>query len=288
MMVSEELKRGAEYLLEAGIEHYRLESEILLSHVLQVPREKLYVHDKLEIKGGDYERWASVLDERKQKKPIAYILGKKEFMSMDFLVDENVLIPRPETELIVEKVLSIANGKKDYEWQIIDLGTGSGNLAISLAHYLPRSKIWATDISEKALEVARTNAEKNGSGNRVNFLHGDWFTAIKGWHLEREVDFVVSNPPYLTYAEMRSLPPDVRYEPEIALDGGEDGLKFYEKIISDSLLFLKKGGTLFLEIGARQKNEIVDLMNKSGRFCNTKITKDYSGFDRIIAARANG
>lgn len=288
MMVSEELKRGAEYLLEAGIEHYRLESEILLSHVLQMPREKLYVHDKLEIKGGDYARWTSVLNERKRKKPIAYILGRKEFMSMDFWVDDRVLIPRPETELIIERVLSVADGKEDYEWQIVDLGTGSGNLAISLAYYLPESKIWATDISEKALEVARTNAERNGSGNRVNFLRGDWFAATEGWHLEREVDFVVSNPPYLTYVEMRSLPPDVRYEPEIALDGGEDGLKFYEKIIGDSLRFLKKGGTLFLEIGVRQKDEVVDLINKSGGFCNTKITKDYSGFDRVIEARANG
>lgn len=288
MRVWEELKRGAEYLSQAGIEHYQLESEILLSHVLQMPREKLYIHDELEIKCEDYARWASVLNERKRKKPIAYILGKKEFMSMDFLVDENVLIPRPETELIVEKVLSITNGKKDYQWQIVDLGTGSGNLAVSLAYYLLNGKIWATDVSEKALGIAKINAERNNVGNRIEFLCGSWFVPLESSGLGGKMDFVLSNPPYLTREEMCTLPKDVEYEPELALDGGNDGLKFYGGIINDSLRFLKKGGALFLEIGARQKNGVVDLINKSGGFYDTKITKDYSGFDRIIVARANG
>ncbi|MFH1287952.1 MAG: peptide chain release factor N(5)-glutamine methyltransferase [bacterium] len=285
MKVKEELKKGAEYLLQAGVEHYQLESEILLAHTLQIPREGLYIHDELEIKHESYTRWISVLNERKKKKPIAYILGRKEFMSMDFLVDEKVLIPRPETEFIVEKVIELTTAKRNFPWRIVDLGTGSGNMTVSLLNYLTESLVFAIDISNDALMIAKSNAKRYKVENRAIFFQGNWFSPLEGKHLEKKMDFIISNPPYLTQAEMNSLPPDVEYEPKIALDGGNDGLKFYEGIINNSLRFLKEEGVLFLETGIRQKDRVLGLIKESKGYFDAEVIKDYSGFDRIVVAQ---
>ncbi|MDD5773654.1 MAG: peptide chain release factor N(5)-glutamine methyltransferase [bacterium] len=282
IILEEELKKGSEYLLRAGIKQYRLEAEILLSHILKISRQKLYIQNEMEIMDRDYAGWMSLLAERKTLKPIAYILGRKEFMSMDFLVDENVLIPRPETEFIIEKILEIIKDKKIFPWWIVDLGTGSGNITVSLLNSLTESLVFAIDISDNALTVAKKNAEKYKVENRAVFFQGDWFAPLEEKHLEEKMDFIVSNPPYLTKGEMNSLPPDVEYEPKIALDGGDEGMNFYEGIINNSLRFLKKGGYLFLEIGIRQKKNIIDIIKRSEGYSDVEVIKDYAGYDRII------
>ncbi|MEW6086748.1 MAG: peptide chain release factor N(5)-glutamine methyltransferase [bacterium] len=284
IILKEELKKGAEYLLHAGIKHYQLESEILLSHILEVSREKLHIRDEADILDEKYAKWMSVLAERKKLRPIAYLLGKKEFMSMDFFVDENVLIPRPETEFLVEKVQELARDKRNFPWWIIDLGAGSGNIAVSLLKHLNEGLVFATDISGDALKVAKKNAEKHNVENRIVFFEGCWFLPFEGKNLEGKMDFIVSNPPYLTRVEMDSITPDVGYEPKKALYGGEDGLRFYPGIINGALKFLKPGGYLILEIGVEHKEKILNLIDNGG-YDKPEVIKDYSGFDRVIAVR---
>ena len=285
IILEEEIKKGSEFLFRAGIKQYRLEAEILLSHILRVSRQKLYIQNEMEIMDAEYTGWMTILSERKKLKPIAYILGRKEFMSMDFFVDENVLIPRPETEFIVEKILKIVKDRKKFPWWIIDLGVGSGNITVSLLNYLPESLVFSTDICGNALTVAKKNAGKYKVENRAVFFQGDWFSPLEGKHLEAKLDFIVSNPPYLTESDMASLPPDVEYEPKIALSGGDKGMEYYDGIINNSLRFLKKEGYLFLEIGIRQKENILDLIKKSKGYSDIEIIKDYAGFDRIVVAK---
>jgi release factor glutamine methyltransferase len=185
----------------------------------------------------------------------------------------------------VEKILEIIKDKKNFPWWIVDLGTGSGNITVSLLNYLTESLVFAVDISDNALTVAKKNAEKYKAENRAVFFQGDWFLPLEGKRLEGKMDFIVSNPPYLTESEMNSLPPDVEYEPKIALDGGDEGMKFYKGIINNSLRFLKKDGYLFLEIGIRQKESILDLIKRSEGYSDIEVLKDYAGFDRIVIAK---
>jgi release factor glutamine methyltransferase len=206
--------------------------------------------------------------------PLQYILGSKEFYGINFLVNENVLIPRPETELIVDHIIKEYKGK---DVKILDIGTGSGAIAISLATNLKRSKIEAVDISKKALEVAMENAKLLNVSERISFTQSDIFSTINS----NDYDCIVSNPPYISEREMRSLPTNVKKEPKLALYGGLDGLEFYKRIVDKSISYLKDGGLLIFEIGCNQGKSVSELMQQKG-FGNVKIKKDFNNLDRIV------
>jgi release factor glutamine methyltransferase len=208
-------------------------------------------------------------------------------MGYSFKVDPRVYIPRPETEILVEKVLEVASLPKGREFMGVDLGTGCGNIAITLAKQLARSKIWAVDISSESLEVARYNARLHHVDKRVEFLRGDLFIPLTGLGLERRVDLVISNPPYVTSTQMRNLPPEVRKEPKVALEGGEDGLSIHRRIIWQAPHFLNRTGLLALEIGCGQVKIIKDLISAQPQLSPPRIFPDYQGKKRVVLTRRN-
>lgn len=213
--------------------------------------------------------------------PIQYVMGRTQFCGLDFLVSEDVLIPRPETEMLVDTVLEVIKGarRKGKGLSILDLGTGAGNIAITLTKSSENCKIIASDISEKALEVARKNAILNKISGRVEFIKSDLFNDIEG-----EFDIIVSNPPYVSRPEFNTLQKEVLMEPRIAIDGGEDGLDFYRKIISAAPRHIKDGGYLIFEIGYGQKTAITEIL-KDASFDIFKMKKDFNRIDRVVVAR---
>jgi len=206
--------------------------------------------------------------------PLQYVLGSQEFYGLDFLVNESVLIPRPETEIIVEFIINKYKGK---DVKILDIGTGSGAIAVSLAKNLTKSCVDAIDISNNALAVAKQNAKLNMVEERINFIESNLFSNVGSY----DYDCIVSNPPYISASEMKVLPLNVTKEPKLALYGGIDGLDFYKKIINKSADFLKVEGMLIFEIGYKQGKEVSMLMQKKG-FINVEIKKDFNNLDRIV------
>lgn len=227
--------------------------------------------------------------------PIQYVIGKTEFCGIDLAVDERVLIPRPETELLVEKAAALAFSRGGTQ-EILDLCTGSGNIAIALMARLgsqsalipvegltksiTNCRIVASDISEGALEVARANASRNGAAGRIEFVKSDLFTDVKG-----SFDIIVSNPPYISGPEFGTLQKEVLREPRVALYGGIDGLDFYRNIFSRLHLYLKPDGRIILEIGYGQLDAIMDIIRQGGRFETAEVIKDWRGIDRVVVVR---
>ena len=253
------------------------EAELLFSEVLGCDRIDLYL-DKAKLVDKDKLRLiSSVLKRRIKGEPIQHILGKTEFMGLEFKVNPDVLIPRPETEILVETALKYINKEKGT--RILDLGTGSGCIAVSLYKNSVDSAIDASDVSNKALEVAGENACLNNA--KINFIQSDLFNAL-GY---KEYDMIISNPPYIVSAEIRKLQPELRFEPVLALDGGTDGLDFYRRIIVGAPDYLKNGGWLILEIGFGQKSAIEKIFLDSGRFEIAGVIKDYNNIARVIIAR---
>ena len=250
------------------------EAELLFSQLLSCDRASLYLNRELHLGKDEFLKASSVLKRRMSGEPLQYILGKTEFMGLEFIVDKNVFIPRPETEILVEIAAEYVTSKN-----ILDLGTGSGCIAVSLAKLLPRARITATDISDKALRVAMKNADLNAV--KVNFLQCDLFSGMRAHSYE----LIVSNPPYISRQEIADLQPEIRYEPEIALDGGSDGLDFYRRIVEDSTLYLKTEGYLIMEMGFGQKEGIRDIFQKNKNLEIMGIIQDYNNIDRIIIAR---
>ncbi|MFH0855770.1 MAG: peptide chain release factor N(5)-glutamine methyltransferase [Candidatus Omnitrophota bacterium] len=256
------------------------EAELLFSEVLGCDRISLYL-DKGELPDRNKLLFiSSVLKRRMRGEPIQYILGKTEFMGFKLKVCRKVLIPRPETEILVETALRYAD--KDKRIRILDLGTGSGCIAVSLRSHLANSRVDASDVSGKALELARENAGLNNA--RINFIHSDLFGSLT----RREYDIIVSNPPYLRDEEINKLQPELRFEPRLALSAGVDGLGFYRRIIPAAAGYLKKGGLLIMEIGFGQKAGIEGIFRDSGGFKIIETIKDYNNIDRVIAARKAG
>ena len=218
----------------------------------------------------------------KPNTPIQYIMGQTQFHGLDLTVDERVLIPRPETEILVDVAIDLINeiqGAKN-ELRILDLGTGSGNIAIALTKSMPDCKIIASDVSEGALEVARINAARNGVSDRIDFVLSDVFENIKG-----KFDIIVSNPPYIARTEFKTLQKEVLREPRVALEGGMDGLDFYRKIISASVRHLKPGGYIAFEIGFAQKKDICGIIENEGVFKVRRVEIDHNEIERIVAAQ---
>ncbi len=245
--------------------------------------------DRAQLYTGDYEAdeeniklFHEALDSYARGIPVQYITGEAEFMGFDFDVNPSVLIPRPETEILVERVLTLMEREGISEPSILDLGTGSGAIAVSLTKLSPSCKIIASDVSEEALEVGRENAAANGVGDRIEFVLSDLFERIPG---KKKFDLVISNPPYIPSEDYDSLPPEVRSEPRIALDGGLKGLEFYKRIIPGAAKRLGRGGFLILEIGFGQARAIKDLLESDGSYCDIEILKDYNDIDRIVFAK---
>jgi len=254
----------------------RLEARLLLERAWGRKGLKLVtgLDDLLDEQAKD--EYVGLVGRRLKHEPLQYILGEQEFMALPFAVSPDVLIPRWDSELLVEEAIGL--GEAAAELRVLDLGTGSGALAVSLAVYLPRARVWAVDISAPALEVARQNACRNGVGDRIEFLEGDLFAPLPPglkFHL------IVSNPPYLTAQELASLPEEVKKEPRLALDGGKDGLEFYRRIIPTAGEFLLPGGALLLEVGWRQGDIVAGIMAGHG-YRSPRVKKDYRGKDRVV------
>jgi release factor glutamine methyltransferase len=312
------------------------ETELLFTEILQCDRLSLYLNRDLTLDRDNSCFVSGVLKRRIRGEPIQYILGKAEFMGLEFKVAADVFIPRPETEILVEAAIEISSrvlrhaclpGRQASCVKILDLGTGSGCIAVSLAKFLPDTKITATDISCAALNIARENAKLHGVN--IDFIQGDLFDTLGGATLPPPVsplcgiqsgrvdsisgavssssvspfcatpsrrvdahsltsdiyDLIISNPPYIPAAEIDTLQPEIRHEPRIALEGGEDGLEFYRRIISGSARFLKDNGYLIMEMGFSQAGCVKDIFQRLGGFQIIDVVKDYSGIDRVIVAR---
>lgn len=274
--VREWLFFGKAFLKERKIESYSLDSEILLMFVLNFSKVQLFTKDNYVLSEEEKERYLKLLEKRGAHMPVKYIIGKCEFMGLEFIVDSSTLIPRGDTEILVERVIDFI--KENNFRSVLDIGTGSGAVAISAAFYCPNVKITTVDISKEALKTAEKNAEINNVLDRINFVESDVFKNIVS-----KFDIIVSNPPYIKTDVIKSLMPDVRdYEPVSALDGGSDGLYFYRKIISECKDFLNKNGVLIFEIGYDQTFEVLELLRKSG-FDSIEIKQDLAGLDRVIS-----
>ena len=277
MTIKEAITKGMIMLKSNNIESPKLKARLLLQYVLDEPRQYIIVYDKKEI--TKKQQWEYFINIEKLTKgiPLQHITHRQEFMKMDFFVDENTLIPRPDTEILVEEVIKIANQK--YNPKILDLCTGSGAIAISLKKYVPNSEIIGVDISEKAIEVANKNANKLNAD--VKFIKSDLFEKLN----KEKFDIIVSNPPYIKKEEIKKLSKEVQKEPEIALDGGIDGLDFYRKIRRQAIGYLKTESFLCFEIGYNQKNDVMKIIEEQQNYKNIYCKKDLYGYDRVIVAQ---
>jgi len=287
--VKKALERGARFLRERKIENPRLNAEIILGYVLGKSHSHLCLESYRLLSFSQLTKFRKLLIKRSRHQPLSYLIRRQNFMNLSFLVNPKVYIPRPETEMLVEEVLKSLRPLWETEAgrraAIIDLGTGCGNIAISLATELPEAIVYAVDISGEALKVAASNAQLYHLKDRIVFLKGDLFHPLEGMNLTGRVDAIVSNPPYVTRDEMESLPPEVRKEPEIALDGGEKGLEFYQRIIPLTSGFLRRGGLLALEIGYGQIEKIKDMIACQEDMQPPLIIKDYQGIERIVLSK---
>lgn len=261
------------------IDEPRLTSEILLGHVLSMPRVKLYMDLDRPLAKEELATYRALITRRLAYEPTQYLVGKKEFYGRPFHVDARVLIPRSETELLVEAVLH--DVKKDAATRVLDLCTGSGCIAVTIAAERPQASVWATDLKADALEVARGNAETLGVGGRVTFFEGDLFAAVPVGPL---FDVIVSNPPYVKAGDIPGLQKEVLKEPRTALDGGPDGLVLIRKLAEAAKTRLKPGGLLALEIGDEQGPALLELLTKL-EYREVRVEKDLARHDRLAFAR---
>lgn len=258
----------------------RLDVEIFLQKALG-DVDRIYIHLNLnkELTKEQYDEFLGYINDRINGRPVAYIVGNREFMGLDFFVKEGVLIPRPDTETLVEEIIELCKNKNE-EINIIDIGTGSGAITVSLAKYIENSNITSLDISDIPLEVGKINAVNNGVGDRIEFLKSDVFTAIK--NTKKKFDIIVSNPPYIPKKDIETLHTQVKdYEPYNALEGGEDGLDFYRQITEESVQYLKQGGILAYEVGHDQAEDVSKIMKHHG-YDKIYTKKDIQGIDRVV------
>lgn len=279
MIIKDILERAATELKDADIDAPVLEAGALLCYVLKKDKAFIYSHKDYNLSESITNEFFNLIDHRKKGKPFQYIVRQQEFMSLNFIVDQNVLIPRQETEILVETVIQYCKTRSKVN--ILDIGTGSGCIAVSLAYYIKECSVTAIDISEEALNIAKYNAVANGVQEKMNFLiwdilQEDSFPAGVSYY-----DIIVSNPPYIVTGEIPKLQKEVReYEPHIALDGGADGLKFYRNITEKASGLLKPGGLLAFETGYNQGGEVSKIM--AAKFSGIKVIKDLSGNERVV------
>lgn len=283
MKIGEIINKTKQYFAERGMESPRLDAEILLCHILNKDRLYLYVHFDQPLEKHEIDSYRDFVVRRVKGEPVAYITGSKNFLNMSFYVDKRVLVPRPETELLAERAIKYCSGR---DAAILDIGTGSGALALSILRNTENTKVVALDISQDALCVAQKNAEKYDLCERVDFIHSDMKEYLAK-EPESKFALIVSNPPYITAEEMKGLPHEVQKEPKEALYGGEDGLDFYKVIIKNAVNFLLPGAPILLEIGSLQAKAVLLLGQQAG-FTNRGVIKDYAGLDRIVFLAGDG
>ena len=279
LTVKEMFSLGKEVLKTSGYEVYEADAQTLLGHVLNMDRAKLFLHGDTIVENEQRIRYEENLNRVAAGEPLQYVMGEAYFMGHRFAVDPSVLIPRPETELLCE--MAIMAAQVTYEKpDILDLCTGSGALAISIALAVQTANITASDISEAALDTAKTNAKALLTSPDITFFHSDLFENLP----DKRYDLIVTNPPYISKEDLNGLPVEVRrYEPQVALDGGDDGLDFYHRIANEAGKFLKPGGMLLAEIGCDQGQQIKAAFEAAG-FSEISIFKDLTGRDRIVKA----
>ena len=287
--VNDALRWAGRHLSINNIPDPAMDAEYLLAHVIGCQRKDLLIHPEKIISESEMNRFREFVERRRKREPVQYITGEVEFRGLIFRVNKDVLIPRPETELLVEEVINSVKEKSESKGgrdvTILDLCTGSGCIAISIAKELPYCRVYAVDISEKALDKAIENAERFGVGDRVIFSQGDLYEAIEHMGLDGEIDIIVSNPPYVSEKDMEQLQPEIKdYEPAQSLYGGENGLDYYRRIIEDAACYLSNNGLLIMELGFGQADNVKDLLEQAGVFSNIEIKKDLAGIDRVIKA----
>ena len=272
-----------QYFADKGVENPRLDAEVLLCAVLKCERINLYVDFERPLTENELAQFKQYVVRRAKHEPLAYILGEKAFMRNMFKVTPDTLVPRPETELLVESIVLAAEAVGG-DVKILDIGTGSGAIIVSLLDYLPQAKGVGVDISVGALTVAKENAVSIGVAERAGFLHSDVFSALP---LDKKFDIIVSNPPYIPAGDIAGLAKDVQQEPIGALDGGADGLDFYRRITKEAPLHMVEDGLLAFEIGIYQGEAVAELCRQAG-FGAVAIRKDYAGIERMVFAAKEG
>lgn len=278
------LQWAGSYFKDRGIESPRTAAEILLAHALGTDRVHLYMHHDQPLGQTELALFKTLVQRRLQREPVAYIVGHKGFWSVDLNVTPAVLIPRPETERLVEAAVAwLTDQASESAADVLDLGTGSGAVVVAIAVEAGAHRFFASDVSPEAIAIARSNAVTAGVAEHVRFFVGDWLSAVRRWP---RFDLIVTNPPYVASAEWSDLQPEiVRYEPRLALDGGEDGLRSYRTIVDAAHRYLKPGGALMMEIGCRQREAIQVLAEQSGAYDTCSCLKDYGGHDRVVTIR---
>jgi len=266
------------YFEEAGIVQPRLEAEILLAHALDVERLNLYTSPDQPLTVDERTRYRTVVKQRRDGTPLQHLIGEVQFFGLRFRVSRDALIPRPETEELLDHILKLV--PRDRDIASLDLGTGTGVIAVCLARYFPRATVTAVDVSASALELARSNASLNGVGDRISFIEGDWLERVSGRY-----DLIASNPPYVDEEELEGLPREVReHEPREALNGGPEGLKEISRLVEGLPEHMNPNGLLFLEIGHGQEDAVCGMLEGSG-FVDVRTESDLAGKKRYAVAR---
>ena len=267
------------YFQEAGIEKSRLDAEILLAHTLEMERIELYLEPNRPVSQEELNEYKPLIKKRKGGVPLQYITGQVNFMGLTLRVDKRALIPRPETEELIEELIS--NHRESENLRVLDLGTGSGAISIALAKFLVRPTILATDVDVSALELAKENAELNEVEDRIEFRQSNWFDSIDG-----SFDLIVTNPPYVAADELEDLSPKIKdQEPTIALDGGEDGMEDIAHILQNAPSYLTTSGCLYMEIGHEQGDLVREVLEDDTNYRSKEIMKDSGGRERILIAQ---
>lgn len=282
MTVLEVISKSSEFLTKKGVEAARLQTELLLAHVLQLPRMKLYLNFERKLTEPELDSLRKLVQRRGQREPLQHLVGSTSFCGLEMAVNNHVLIPRPETELLAEAAWQFLSTIHHQPSTALDFGTGSGCIAIALAAKSPTTRIVALDISAEALATAQQNAAKHQVTDRIEFRHGDGFTTLKSGE---RFDLIVSNPPYIASAEIETLQPEVRdHDPRGALDGGADGLDFYHHLASEAGKFLQPHGKLMLEFGAGQADAITAILTAQN-WTVEAVHPDYTQRLRFLIAR---
>jgi release factor glutamine methyltransferase len=278
LTVLEAIKLSTDYLSKKNIDSSRINAENLLAYVLKCKRLDLYLAFDRPLKEEEIDDYRELIRRRGASEPLQYIIGNVEFYGLNFKVNSSVLIPRPETELLIEKVLESLN--KNDSLKILDVGTGSGNIAVSIAKHLPNAEIVAIDISDSAIQTAKENSELNNINGQINFYKLDIISG--SLQTNSKFDLIVSNPPYVSLKDYSDLSPELlNHEPRIALTDENDGLNFYRGISKKAKSLLKIGGKIFYEVGLGQSEEVQNLL-KVNNFNEIEIFKDYSNIDRVV------
>lgn len=277
MKIRQILQIAVNNLKDNKIEEPILKARLLLAYILDVNKEYIVIHDDDEVEVSKQKEYENGIQKLINYIPLQHITHRQEFMKLNFYVNENVLIPRPDTEILVEEVINFCNKNVKKAYKILDLCAGSGAIGIAIATYVSNSQVTCVDISKEALEIAKKNAKLNNSSN-IEFIKSDMFENVVG-----KYDIIVSNPPYIKKQVISTLNKEVQKEPIIALDGGKDGLHFYRVIADKSYNYINNSGMLFLEIGYDQKEEVISLLENKG-YKNVYSKKDLNGNNRIIVA----